>query len=69
MIGLGDLEGGDHRSMGLGISDGGKVVVGRAVSEGEILQGFRWQDGVMSSLGEPIRPSRQRKPEAPSAVE
>lgn len=50
MSGLGDLSGGEIKSIGHGISDDGTVIIGADVPDD---QAFRWEDGVMIGLDDP----------------
>jgi probable HAF family extracellular repeat protein len=51
MVGLGDLPGGSFSSQANAVSGDGSVVVGRGVSATGDLDAFRWENGVMTSLG------------------
>ena len=52
MAGLGDLPGGVFGSDAWGVSADGSVVVGGSYSASGIGEAFRWENGVMTGLGD-----------------
>lgn len=54
MIGLGDLPGGDFSNISVAqrVSGNGSVVVGRGESTSCLLEAFRWENGMMTGLGD-----------------
>ncbi len=44
IIGLGELPGGDYRSIATEVSSDGRVVAGRSASKGSLFEAFRWTE-------------------------